>query len=137
MGFQINELTEQVVGSATIKGQINVTNPTTGGTGFNLGINTSKADPENFVFNGIVIFIWLISIVTVLTFVYAGVKYLTSAGDAEKAESGKKIMTGSIVGMLIIMASIIIFNFAVAALNKPAQIQTQQGVNQLMEDSSK
>lgn len=142
MAFNIDGLTEQVTGSVYPEAPINVKAPsapgtgTTGGstgTGVILGLNPNHTStPEIFVFNAIVIFLWIMGIVTVLTFIYSGVKYITAGGDSEKAESAKKIIVGSIIGMLIILASFVVFRFGVNVLNSPSSSQTQAGVEQLM-----
>ncbi len=98
-----------------------------------IGLNpNATSDPRIFVINGIIIFLWIMGIVTALTFIFAGLKYITAGGDSEKAESAKKIITGSIVGMLIILASFVVFRFGVNALNNPTPARTQAEVQQLM-----
>jgi heme/copper-type cytochrome/quinol oxidase subunit 2 len=101
------------------------------GTSWNWGLKqTDKSDPNIFIFNAIVLFLYVLSILTALTFIWAGVKYITAGGDAEKAESAKKIIYGSLVGMLIILGSFAIFKFSVNALNAPPS--DTQAVQQLM-----
>jgi len=103
-----------------------------GGTGkVNTGINNSQAvttNPQTFIYNTAFVLLWALSILAVLTFIYAGVKYLTAGGDTEKAESGKKIMIGSIIGMLLVIGSFIIFNTAVSVLNQTNSDETTQQV---------
>lgn len=136
MAFDINAI-QQGIPSPT---SINVTAPNVPASGGSsvgqtiLGLDPNSAsNPELFVFNAIVIFIWVIGIVTAITFIYAGIRYITAGGDAEKAESAKKIIIGSVIGMLIILASYAFFNFTAHALNNPTQGKTQQGVQDLMQ----
>ena len=106
---------------------------TTAGTkdyGINVGAQTN---PQFFIYNAIVVFLALVSIGTVVVLILAGVKYITAAGDAEKAESAKKTIFGAVIGMLIILASFVAFNFAVSVLNSPTSIQTPEEVNEIME----
>ena len=42
-----------------------------------------------------------ISMIAVLMVIWGGVQYLTSAGDESKAESGKKTITYSFIGLII------------------------------------
>ena len=105
---------------------------TTAGTkdyGINVGAQTN---PQFFIYNAIVIFLALISIGTVVVLILAGVKYITATGDAEKAESAKKTIFGAIIGMLIILASFVAFNFAVSVLNSPplTDVEIQQKMNE-------
>lgn len=87
---------------------------TTGDQQFGL---STAADPQTFVYNAALILIWALGVLAVITFIYAGVRYVTAGGDAEKAESAKKIIIGSVIGMLLVMGSYLIFNNAVDALN--------------------
>ena len=107
-----------------------------GSTGVGWGITqTGSSDPEVFVFNAIVIFLYIFSVVAALTFIWAGVKYMTAGGDAEKAESAKKIIIGSIVGMLIILGSLIFFRYTVSVLSIPTA--TVQDATTRMNQSNK
>lgn len=108
---------------------------TTAGTK-DYGIKVSaQTNPQYFIYNAIVLFLALVSIGTVVVLILAGVKYITASGDAEKAESAKKTIFGAVIGMLIILASFIAFNFAVSILNDPDPINTPERVQQKMEET--
>ena len=111
MAFNIQELQDQYTGSSgiDIRGQID-TNP--GG----VGTTGTGATPESLYYNAVDIFLIALSIVAVLVLIYGGFKYLTSAGDANQAESGKKAITGAIIGILIILASFIFYGSSVNIL---------------------
>lgn len=51
-----------------------------------------------------------------LMFVYGGFKWLTAAGVAERVDEGKKILTGAVIGLIIIFGAATIINFAQQAL---------------------
>lgn len=117
-----NGVTQQVNGGVTTN-----TNP------FQSGINTTNGalDPQNFIFNAALILIWALGILAFLTFLYAGVKYITAGGDAEKTESAKKIIIGSIIGLFLVIGSYLIFNTAVSVLTAKS-IANPQDVNKIM-----
>lgn len=52
-------------------------------------------------------------VICVALIVYGGFQYITSAGDAEKVESGTKTMTNAIIGLVIILISALIIRFIV------------------------
>jgi len=60
---------------------------------------------ESTYYNLIFWFLIICGIIAVLSLIYGGILYITSAGEAEKAERGKKTITGAIIGIIIIMLS--------------------------------
>ena len=106
--------------------------PNASNTGqFVSGIDTQNhgaVDPQNFIFNAAIILVWVLGILAVLTFIYAGVKYVTAGGDSEKAESAKKMIIGSIIGLILIIGSFVIFNTAISTLNAASGPQGAQQV---------
>lgn len=64
--------------------------------------------------NGILI---IISVVAVLYLIYGGIQYITAGGEAEKASKGRVTITNAIIGIIIIIASFAIYNFAVTVGN--------------------
>jgi hypothetical protein len=112
------------------------TGGSTGGTGsFNSGLDLLNQNyPQTFIFNLAVILIWALGIAAVGTIIFGGVRYITAGGDSEKAESAKKIIIGSLIGLFLIMASFLIFNTAVSALSRPDPLsnpgEAQQIFNQ-------
>jgi len=122
-----------LIQNTTINSHIDPSNPKSSGagSGFWSGINTDNGllDPQVVIFNVSVIILWALGIAAVITFIIAGVKYITAGGDAEKAESAKKIIIGSIIGLLIIISSYLIFNTAVSVLNSPPNQSADQILN--------
>lgn len=54
---------------------------------------------------------WILSIFTllaVISFVFAGIKFLTSMGDTYKAEEAKKALVYSIIGVAVVGGSLIL-----------------------------
>jgi hypothetical protein len=108
--------------------------PSGGTTGsFQWGIlKEGAAKPQNFVYNTALILIWALGILAVITFIIAGVRYITAGGDAEKAESAKKIIIGSVIGMLLVLGSYLIFNTAVSVLSQQNAVQTQSDIDRTL-----
>lgn len=51
-----------------------------------------------------------------LMFIYGGFTWLTAAGSSERVDKGKKILTGAVIGLIIIFGAVTIINFAQQAL---------------------
>jgi cytochrome bd-type quinol oxidase subunit 2 len=62
------------------------------------------------------LFLAIVGIVTVAFLIYGGFRYITSAGNEETAEQAKKIITNSIIGLIVIILSYIIVTVIVNAL---------------------
>lgn len=62
------------------------------------------------------IFLGIVGLVAVAFLIYGGFRYITSAGNDEAAEAGKKIIQNSIIGLVIIILSYIIVTVVVRAL---------------------
>ncbi len=58
----------------------------------------------------------ILGLVAVAFIIYAGILMVTSAGDAEAVEKGKKIITYAAIGFIIIMLSWTIVTFVTSAL---------------------
>lgn len=81
-------------------------------------------------YNILVTLLYVASIAAVLTFIYAGITYMTAGGETEKTEKAKKMIIGSIIGILIISASYIIFKETIAAVSSSTSSGTvQESIN--------
>ncbi len=56
------------------------------------------------------ILLTVIGILAVIYLVYGGVLYITAGGDAEKAGKGRTAITNAIIGIVIVLAALIIYN---------------------------
>ena len=61
------------------------------------------------------IFLWVVGVLAVLYLVYGGVLYITAGGDAEKANKGRTAITNAIIGIVIVVLALVIYNFAMGA----------------------
>lgn len=62
-----------------------------------------------------------LGLVAVLFVIYGGFLYVTSAGNGEKVDQGKKIITYAVVGIVIILISFALINTILGAANPGAQ----------------
>lgn len=96
-----------------------------------IGINRPAITSlEGLYYNLLVVLFWVVSIAAVLTFLYAGISYMTAGGDAEKAEKAKRIIIGSVIGMLIILASFLIFRTTVNVVGAGPNADMSDVLNQ-------
>ncbi len=56
----------------------------------------------------------LLGIVLVLLIIYAGFLWMTAAGNEEKVTKAKKILTGAVIGMVLVMSAYAITAFVVS-----------------------
>lgn len=57
-----------------------------------------------------------VGILAVLYLIYGGVMYLTAGGEAEKASKGRTAITNAIIGIIIVMLSLAIYNFVITGV---------------------
>lgn len=82
-----------------------------------LGTGTSQTLPQ-LIGSFINVFLGLLGIVFVVIIVYAGFLYLTDQGEGKKVEQAKKLITNSVIGLVIIVAAYAIAAFVIDALSK-------------------
>ncbi|NQV00465.1 MAG: hypothetical protein HQ538_07030 [Parcubacteria group bacterium] len=76
---------------------------------------TDKSIPE--VVTSIISYvIGIIGIILIVLIVYGGVLYATSSGNEEQIERGKKVLTYSIIGIVIVALSFVITNYVIVGL---------------------
>ena len=74
---------------------------------------TGYDDLKEFLFSIVNLAISLAVLVTVISLVMAGFKYILSMGDEEKAKEATKSLTFSLVGLLIVFLSPAIVEFII------------------------
>jgi len=74
------------------------------------GTPTADYDIRLMVARIIRIVLELLGIIFLVLIIYAGFKWMTAGGDEEKVTSAKKLLTNSVIGLIIIFAA-----FAIAA----------------------
>lgn len=74
-------------------------------------------DPRAFIGRVIRAIISIIGSITLLMFVYGGVLWITSMGEKDKVEKGKKIMVWCVLGLGVIASSYVIVNAVITGLS--------------------
>ncbi len=77
------------------------------------GIPVGETSPIKIVATVINVILGLVGVLAVVLIIYAGFAWMTAAGNEEKIGKAKKVLTGAVIGLLIIMASFIISSFIV------------------------
>lgn len=94
------------------------TDLTTVGTAIGTDATTNTL-PE-LIGNIIAVLLSVLGIIFVVLVVYAGFLYLTASGDDAKVKKAKTLLSESIIGMIIIVASYAISSFVIDALTEVA-----------------
>lgn len=56
------------------------------------------------------ILLWAAGLLAVIYLIWGGLTYVTAGGDSEKAGKGRVAITNAIIGIIIIVASLVIYN---------------------------
>lgn len=62
----------------------------------------------------------IVGIAAIIMIIYAGLKYITSAGEAEKIKSAKAALLYAIIGLVIVALAQTIVHFVLTELNNPS-----------------
>ncbi len=95
--------------------------------GPNLGLEYGAAtglgqvDPRAAAANIINIALGLLGIIAVAIIVYAGFKWMTSAGNEEAVKSAKSTLIAATIGLVIILSAYIIANFVILNIYEATQ----------------
>lgn len=80
-----------------------------------LGSSDSLSSVIQGILNAV---IGIIGVVAVIYIVIGGVNYMTSAGDAEKVRKAKNTIKYAVIGLVVVILSFIIVNWAIEAIWK-------------------
>lgn len=83
------------------------------------GGNYVKADETSFAkYLGTIVgvFLSLLGILFVILIIYAGYNWMTASGEADKVEKAKKIITRSIIGLIITISAYAIWGLVVSKI---------------------
>jgi hypothetical protein len=72
--------------------------------------------------------------IALLMFIYGGFLWLTSAGSVQKVDSGKKVITWAVIGLVVIFLSYTMVNFVIKGITGKQQTSstTQADLNEMM-----
>ncbi|OGE84459.1 MAG: hypothetical protein A2846_00960 [Candidatus Doudnabacteria bacterium RIFCSPHIGHO2_01_FULL_49_9] len=75
-----------------------------------------SADPNEFIVGVIDILLGIVGLVAVLFLIIGGFRYVTSAGNEETAEAGKKTVINAIIGIVIVILAFVIVRVVATAI---------------------
>lgn len=75
------------------------------------GLPEESKDPRILASEIVKAFLGLVGTIAIFLFVYSGYLLVTSHGDSDKVGKASKIMTGAVIGILLILLSFSITNF--------------------------
>lgn len=73
----------------------------------------SGTDPAYLIGSLIKVVIGLLGIIFLVLTIYAGMTWMTAAGDSKKVDKAKGILTTSVIGLVIVLASYAITGFII------------------------
>lgn len=88
------------------------------GTG--IGTADTGTDLPTLIGNLISVLLSVLGVIFVVLVVYAGFLYLTAGGEDEKVKKAKKLLSQSIIGLVIIIAAFAIADYVITALTDVA-----------------
>jgi len=72
-------------------------------------------------------FTWILGIIAFLTLIYGGMLYVTAGAEAEKAERGKKVILGAIIGLIVIFLSYAAYNTFIKGMSQSGNAIDKSG----------
>ncbi len=84
---------------------------------------TSGSSLLGYVGNIVTVILIVVGILAVVYLIYGGILYLTAGGDAEKASKGRVAITNAIIGVVIILLSLAIYQFVLTGVESPTGIK--------------
>jgi hypothetical protein len=79
-------------------------------------IQLGKKDPREIAANVINIILGFLGIIAVVLILAGGFKWMIAAGNQDKVDEAKKLMTAGVIGLIIILAAFGIARFVINAL---------------------
>lgn len=79
-------------------------------------IQLGKRDPREIAANVINIILGFLGIIAVILILAGGFKWMIAAGNQDKVDEAKKLMSAGVIGLIIILASFGIARFVINAL---------------------
>jgi len=77
-----------------------------------------EGDLTVWIGNIVNVILIIVGILAVIYLIYGGIMYVTAGGDAEKANKGRIAITNAIIGIVIIMLALAIYNFVIKGVGK-------------------
>lgn len=84
----------------------------------NIGMGTQ--DVRITIANIIRVMMGLLGLAAVIIIIYGAVMYMTSAGELEKIKTAKKLLTGAVIGLVIVLSAFAIASFIISSIQQAA-----------------
>lgn len=88
------------------------------GMNYGAAIGLGDADPRDIIVNVIKIALSFLGIIAVLIIMYGGWLWMTAGGDAAKVDKAKKVLTGAVIGLIIILSAFLITAFIASKMGE-------------------
>lgn len=76
----------------------------------------SNGNLTGVIMNIFKVIIYVAGIIAILTLIYGGIKYITSAGAPQRIEFAKKTILYSIIGLVVVVLAFAIVNFVLSSV---------------------
>jgi hypothetical protein len=93
----------------------------------NAGGIAKNADLAKSIGNIIRIALGLVGTIFLVLMVYAGFQWMTARGDSKKVEDARNLITGAVVGVIIVASAYAITSFVLSSVTKAGQKTTTNG----------
>lgn len=115
--FNIQDINDKVYSSGdnSVYSCIEKINPATGTL-----VKECQGSVTPFFVNIINFLLWGVGVAAFLVLLYGAFVYVTAGADPNKSDQAKKIIIGAIIGVVIVAASLVIYNFTIGAINNGA-----------------
>ncbi|MFA6514154.1 MAG: hypothetical protein WCT50_02595 [Patescibacteria group bacterium] len=85
------------------------------------GGEKAQKDVRSLIIDFVLIILTFLAIIFLVLVVFAGFKYMTSAGNKDKTDEAVKLLRNAVIGLIIIMASWMITRYVIVMTNRAVQ----------------
>jgi hypothetical protein len=80
------------------------------------GLGLMNGSPSDITANAIKLVLGLVGTITLAMFIWGGILWMTSGGDAKKTKTAMDVFVWTVLGLLLIFGSYAILNFVISNL---------------------
>lgn len=84
--------------------------------GLNGSLGTANTDPRLIISQIINVLLGFLGVLAVGIILFGGFKWMTAAGNEDKVEEAKKVLSAGVIGLLIVLSSWALATYAINAL---------------------
>ncbi len=94
--------------------------------GAQTGLDSGQGGSLTGIISGLIsVFLGILGIIFFLLTLYAGFLYMTAAGEDDKVDKAKKLLTQAVIGLVIILAAYAISTFVTSSLTTATGVTVQ------------